>query len=106
MPKYQSYHLTQLLKELRKRAIAERDEDKRSDYWRLFFKGQRAESEVLVMVKDAEVRRLLDIMMAYGRLPNDWKDELDKYNQDDEQPPPDDDIDDDDIPPRQKGLWE
>ena len=102
--KRQSYHLTQLLNELRKRAIAVRDEDKRNDYWRLFFKAQRVESEVREMVMDAEIRRLLDFALAYGRLPDDWKDEADKP--DDNQPPLNNDIDDGDISPRQKGLWD
>jgi hypothetical protein len=108
MNKRKSYHLTQLLEELRKRAIKEEDEDKRRDYWRLFFKAQRVESEGREMVMDAEIRRLLDFALAYGRLPDDWKDDMDKPDEDADEnnQHSDDDIDDDDIPPRQKGLWE
>lgn len=109
MKNRKSYHLTQLQNELRKRAIKEKDEDTRRDYWRLFFKAQHAEHEVRALVMDAEIRRLLDFALAYGRLPDDFKDETDTPDDDvvtDKPPPIDDSIDDDDIPPRQKGLWD
>jgi hypothetical protein len=109
MKKRKSYHLTQLQQELRKRATKEEDEDKRRDYWRLYYKSLHAENEVREMVMDAEIMRLLDFALAYGRLPDDYKDETDKPDvktDEDSKPPVDDSIDDDDIPPRQKGLWE
>jgi hypothetical protein len=108
MNKRKSYYLTQLLQELRKRASKEKDEDKRRDYWRLYYKALHAENEVREMVMDAEIRRLLEIVLAYGMLPDTWKDEIDKLddNANESKPPPVDDIDDNDIPPRQKGFWE
>jgi uncharacterized protein YpuA (DUF1002 family) len=113
MNKRISYHLTELKNELRKRAIKEQDEEKRTDYWRLYYKALHAEYEVNGMVADAEVRTLLDYALQYGRLPGDWKnlkDEITKFKEDADkdkpQPPVDDNIDDDDIPPRQLGLWD
>ena len=38
-----SYQLLRLKDELRKRALAEENEEKRQDYWRLYFKAQNAE---------------------------------------------------------------
>ena len=111
MNKRISYHLTELKNELRKRAMKEKDEEKRTDYWRLYYKVLHAEHEVREMVMDAEIRRLLDFALAYGRLPDEWKnlkDEIAKFKEDadkDKQPPVDDTIDDD-IPPRQMGLWD
>ena len=113
MNKRTSYHLTELKNELRKRALKEKDEEKRTDYWRLYYKALHAEYEVNGLVADAEVRTLLDYALQYGRLPGDWKnlkDEITKFKEDtnkDKQPPlVDDNIDDDDIPPRQLGLWD
>ena len=109
MNKRTSYHLTELKNELRKRALKEKDEEKRTDYWRLYYKTLHAEHEVREMVMDAEIRRLLDFALAYGHLPDNWKDEITKFKEDadkDKQPPVDDSIDDDDIPPRQMGLWD
>ena len=115
MNKRISYHLTELKNELRKRAMKEKDEEKRTDYWRLYYKALHAEYEVNGLVADAEVRTLLDYALQYGRLPGSWKnlkDEINKSrddaddNQDKPQPPVDDNIDDDDIPPRQLGLWD
>ena len=109
MNKRISYHLTELKKELRKRALKEKNEEKRRDYWRLYYKAVDAEHEVDSTVADAEIRTLIDYGLRYGRLPNDWKEELAKLQEDKaeekKQPPVDDDIDDDDIPPRQLGLW-
>jgi hypothetical protein len=115
MNKRISYHLTELKNELRKRATKEKDEEKRSDYWRLYYKALHAEYEVNGLVADAEVRTLLDYALQYGRLPGDWKnlkDEITKFKEDADDkkdkhsPPVDDTIDDDDIPPRQLGLWD
>src|SRR5262245_38171564 len=57
MNKRISYHLTELKNELRKRAMKEKDEEKRTDYWRLYYKVLHAEHEVREMVMDAEIRR-------------------------------------------------
>jgi hypothetical protein len=103
-----SYHLTQLRRELHKRAIKEKDAEKCSDYWRLYYKTLHAEAEVDGLVADAEIRTLLDYALLYGRLPDKHQDKPDtdddKLNE--RKQPPVDDIDDDDIPPHQKGFWE
>ena len=106
-----SYQLAQLRRELHKRAMKEKDEEKRRDYWRLYYKAQDAEAEVNGLVADAEIRTLLDYALLYGRLPDDWREQIakfiqDKANADEPQPPPVDEVDDDDIPPRQLGFWD
>jgi hypothetical protein len=111
MNKRISYHLTELKNELRKRALKEKDEEKRADYWRLYYKTLHAEYEINGLVADAEIRTLLDYALLYGRLPNNWRDAIAKFKADDadqpdKQPPVDNRIDDDDIPPRQMGLWD
>jgi hypothetical protein len=112
MNKRISYHLTELKNELRKRALKEKDEKKRRDYWRLYYKAVDAAHEVDSMVADAEIRTLVEYLLRYGRLPDDWKEQVAKLQEDKanaeeekEQPPVEDSLDDDDIPPRQLGLW-
>jgi hypothetical protein len=112
MNKHISYYLTELKKELRNRAMKEKNEEKRRDYWRLYYKAVDAENEVNDMVRVAELRRALELMIAYGMLPDNWREELAKLEEDKadadkkKQPPVDNSIDDDDIPPRQLGLWD
>jgi hypothetical protein len=109
--KRKSYHLSELKEDLRKRALKEKDEEKRTDYWRMYYKAQHAEHEVREMVMDTEIRHLLEIHIAYGMLPDDWKEQIAnivaKIEADkNKQPPLIEDIDDDDIPPRQLGFWD
>jgi hypothetical protein len=107
-----SYHLAQLRRELHKRALKEKDEEKRRDYWRLYYKARDAEAEVNGLVADSEILTLLDYALRYGRLPDNWREEIAKFIKDKEdaeekkQPPVDDSVDDDDIPPRQLGFWD
>jgi hypothetical protein len=108
--KHTSYNLTELKNDLRKRALKEKDEEERRDYWRLYYKAVDAEHEVNDMVKDAEIRRMLELAIAYGMLPDNWKEELaqlleDKANKK-KKPPVDSNIDDEDIPPRQMRLFD
>ena len=114
MNKRISYFLTELKNELRKRALKEKNEEKRRDYWRLYYKAVDAAHEVDSMIADAEIRTLIDYGLRYGRLPENWREEIDKYIQhkedkanaeEEKQSPVDDSMDDDDIPPRQLGLW-
>jgi len=105
MKKRKSYHLTQLQHELRKRAIKEKNEEKRSDYWRLYYKANHAEHEVRELIMDAEMRRLLEFVFPDG-IPDSFHDEDDTPQKPKPQIPDDEGIDDEDIPPRQKGLWE
>lgn len=106
MKKRQSHELSRLKNELRKRALHEDDEEKRRDYWRLYYKAIHAEHEVRALVMDAEMRRLLDFVFPNG-LPSGFDDEPDKPNPQSKKKPDDDStLNDDDIPPRQKGLWE
>jgi hypothetical protein len=76
MKNRKSYHLNDLIGDLRKRAIKEKDEELRTDYWRLYYKALHAESEVNAMVMDAEIRSLLEPALAYGMLPDNWKEEI------------------------------
>jgi hypothetical protein len=110
MNKRISYHLTELKNELRKRALKEKDEKKRRDYWRLYYKAVDAAHEVDSMVADAEIRTLVEYLLRYGRLPDDWREQVaklqeDKADADETKQPPVDEVDDDDIPPRQLGFW-
>jgi hypothetical protein len=109
MNKRVSHFLTELKNELRKRALKEKNEEKRRDYWRLYYKAVDAAHEVDSMVADAEIRTLVEYLLRYGRLPDDWKEQVAKLQEDKteekKQPPVDDSMDDDDIPPRQLGLW-
>jgi len=105
MRKRRSYNLTQLKRELHQRAIKEKDEERRRDYWRLYYKANHAEHEVREMVMDAEMRRLLEFVFPDG-IPDNFYDEDDTPHKPESPSPDDDSIDDEDIPPRQKGLWE
>ena len=104
-----SQKLAHLKEELRKRAIKEKDEEKRDDYWRLYFAARDAEQEVRELVKDAEMRRVLEIVAAYGLLDILLEDEKNVTPSEDEKPkvadsePPDHEAD---IPPKQKGFWD
>jgi hypothetical protein len=104
MRKRRSHHLSRLKDELRKRALIEDDEDKRRDYWRLYYKANHAEHEVREMVMDAEMRRLLEFAFPEG-IPGDIADDPDAQQKPKSQAS-DDSSDDENIPPRQKGLWE
>lgn len=46
MNKRINYHLNELKNELRKRALKEKEEKKRRDYWRLYYKAVDAVHEV------------------------------------------------------------
>ena len=92
---------------LRRRALKEQDEEKRKDYWGLYYDAKAIEGEVDSMMKEAHVCRLLDIMTVYGA--------KDMILEDERENPPEDEPDKsddeppdytDDIPPRQLGLWE
>ena len=99
-----SYQLRRLKEELKKRAIAEKDDkEKQGDYWRLYYKAVNAEGEVRELVMQAEIRRLVEFLAADGRYGD--------FPLDDDPPakpkrPPNDDVDEDDIPPKQQGLWD
>jgi hypothetical protein len=112
MNKRVSYFLTELKNELRKRALKEKNEEKRRDYWRMYYKAVDAAHEVDSMVADAEIRTLVEYLLRYGRLPDDWREQVAKLLQDkanaeeEKEQPPVDEVDDDDIPPRQLGFWD
>ena len=103
-----SQKLARLKEELRKRAIKEEDEEKRDDYWRLYFAARDAEYEVRQLVSDAETRNVLEIVANYGLLDVLMEEERDNPPPEDKpkesnSAPPDHE---DDIPPRQKGFWD
>jgi hypothetical protein len=111
-----SQRLIKHLNELRKRALKEKDEDKRRDYWWLYHDAKTIEPEIREMILKTENQSLLEMMTYYGLtniLLGDQHDNLppppspDKEEEDDEPQSPDDEDDhEDDIPPRQLGLWE
>jgi hypothetical protein len=114
-----SQRLIKHLNELRKRALKEKDEDKRRDYWWLYHDAKTIEPEIREMILKTENQSLLEMMSNYGLTPIILGDQKDNAPLDDDndnspaddndngQKPPDDDDDhEDDIPPRQLGLWE
>ena len=108
-----SQRLIKHLNELRKRALKEKDEEKRRDYWWLYHDAKTIEPEIREMILKSENQTLLEMMSNYGLTPiilGDQKDNpppLDKEDDDDESQSSDDDDDhEDDIPPRQLGLRE
>ena len=102
--------------ELRKRAIKEKDEKLRSDYWWLYFDAKGIEPEIREMVLKAEKHTLLEMIIEEGLAHRLLEREKNKPPSEDEPPPSadeqpkvsDDEPPDytDDIPPRQKGLWD
>jgi hypothetical protein len=102
--------------ELRKRAIKEKDEKLRSDYWWLYFDAKGIEPEIREMVLKAEKHTLLEMIIEEGLAHRLLEREKNKLPQEDEPQPSNDEqpqvSDDeppdytDDIPPRQKGLWD
>jgi hypothetical protein len=101
-----SKRLLHLQNELKKRAMNEENEKKRADYWRLYYAALDIEHDIRVLVMEAEIRRLVEIMMEYG-IPYTYVEPTEPppadESPDSESEPPDHD---DDIPPRQLGLWD
>jgi hypothetical protein len=106
-----SLRLEKHKEKLRKRAVKELDEEKRRDYWLLYFDAKDIEPEIREMILKAEKHTLLEMIVETGLvhiLLDDEKSnqpplEEDEPKLSDDDEPPDHD---DDIPPRQKGLWE
>jgi hypothetical protein len=95
------------LNELRKRALKEKDEKLRKDYWWLYHNAKDIEPEIREMILKAENRHLLEMMTYYGVTDIILGDEKDNPPlADDAEKPLDDDDHSDDIPPRQMGLWD
>jgi hypothetical protein len=95
--------------ELRKRALKEKDEKLRKDYWWLYHDAKDIEPEIREMILKAENRSLLEMMTDYGLAHIILEDEKqnppppeDEPKSSDDEPPDHDD----DIPPRQMGLWD
>jgi hypothetical protein len=106
-----SQRLIKHLNELRKRALKEKDEDKRRDYWWLYHDAKAIEPEIREMVLNAENQSMLERVIESGLMPMLLEAEKDKLPPTEAEPkpsvsdeePPDHE---DDIPPRQKGLWD
>ena len=99
--------------ELRKRALKEKDEKLRKDYWWLYHDAKDIEPEIREMILQAENRTLIEMITDYGLTPIILDDQKDNPPPDDDEPKPSESSDDeppddhdDDIPPRQKGLWD
>ena len=106
-----SLRLIKHLNELRKRALKEKNEEKRRDYWWLYHDAKTIEPEIREMMLKTENQSLLEMMTDYGLTNIILGDQQDnppppEDDKDDEKPPDDDDDHDDDIPPRQMGLWD
>ena len=106
-----SQRLINHLNELRKRAIKEKNEKLRGDYWWLYFNAKGIEPEIREMVLKAENRHLLEMIIESGladSILDDDKNNPPPPEDEEEEKPSDDDDDDheDDIPPRQMGLWD
>ena len=92
--------------ELRKRALKEKDEKLRKDYWWLYHDAKDIEPEIREMILKAENRSLLELMTDYGLSHIILEDQKDNPPDEEESKPPDDDDHEDDIPPRQMGFWD
>ena len=103
-----SQRLVKHLNELRKRALKEKDEKLRRDYWWLYHDAKDIEPEIREMILKAENRSLLELITDYGLTHIILDDQQDNPREEDEEEPkpPDDDDHEDDIPPRQLGLWD
>jgi hypothetical protein len=110
-----SQRLIKHLNELRKRALKEKDEDKRRDYWWLYHDAKTIEPEIREMMLKTEKHTLLEMIIEDGLAHRLLEADKNKPQEDepepsaDEQPKPSDDEPpdyDDDIPPRQMGFWE
>ena len=111
--KGKSIQMAQVMGEIKQAAIKEDDDEWRSKLWRWYYKLLHGETEIQVMVKERELLCLLQIALAYGMLPENWKNEIAKLiaNMEDEaeekkQSPVIPEVNHDDIPPRQLGFWE
>ena len=109
--KGKSIQVAQVMGEIKQAAIKEDDDEWRSKLWRWYYKLLHGETEIQVMVKERELLCLLEIAMAYGTLPENWKNEVAKLIAkleagNDTQLPVIPDVDDDNIPPRQLRLFD
>ena len=109
--KGKSIQMAQVMGEIKQAAIKEDDDEWRSKLWRWYYKLLHGETEIQVIIKERELLCLLEIAMEYGRLPENWKNEIATFiakmeADNNTQPPVIPDVDDDDIPPRQLRFWE
>ena len=97
--------------ELRKRALKEKDEQLRKDYWWLYHNAKDIEPEIREMVLKAENRTMLERVIESGLMHKLLEDEKNSPPPEEDEPkssvsdeePPDHE---DEIPPRQLGLWD
>jgi hypothetical protein len=111
-----SQRLIKHLNELRKRALKEKDEEKRRDYWWLYHDARTIEPEIREMILKSENRTLIEMIEYYGLTNIILGDQQDippppppSPEEDDKDEPEsadDEATDEDDIPPRQLGLWD
>ena len=109
--KGKSIQMSQVMGEIKQAAIKEDDDEWRSKLWRWYYKLLHGETEIQVMVKERELLCLLEIALAYGMLPDNWKNEIANLiakveAKQDEQPPVITHVDANDIPPRQLRFWD
>jgi hypothetical protein len=93
---------------LRQRALKEREEGKRKDYWSLYYDAKDIEHEFREKQMLGDIERMVEVITVLGVtdiLLEEAKDNPppeDKPQQSDSEPPDHDDK----IPPRQMGLWD
>ena len=110
--KRKSEHVAQVMREIRQAALKEKNDESRSKLWRWYYRLLHGEDEMAIIVKDAEMRCLLELFLAYGMLPANWQEEIAKLEaklraeMEQQAPRVVDDIDDADIPPRQMRLFD
>jgi hypothetical protein len=112
--KRKSEHVAQVMRDLRQAALKETNAEWRSKLWRWYYSLLHGETEIQLMVAHSETRCLLEIYLAHGMLPENWKDEIAKLeaklkaevNQQASLVDDIDDIDAADIPPIQKRLFD
>jgi hypothetical protein len=109
--KRKSDYVAQVMRDIRQFALKEQNDEWRTRLWRWYYRLLHGEAEINAIVMESELLCLLEIAMTYGRLPENWQEELAKFianmeAREDKQPPPVTDIDDDDIPPRQMRLFD
>src|SRR5687767_9519123 len=114
MPKRKSLLLRWLKNELRDEAIKCTDEELQKKLWRWYYRAQNAETEVNELVLQAEIRRLIELLIVHKIIdPDRLNIELEDDDDDPEALPKTKKAKrkkkspaDDDNLPKQKGFWD
>jgi hypothetical protein len=93
---------------LRQRALKEREEDKRKDYWSLYYDAKAIEHEFVEKQMMGDIERIVEVITVLGVTDVLLEAAQDNPPPEDEPKQPDSKPSDseDNIPPRQMGFWE